>query len=143
MTAMSAWLCQIPVHVSGVATVVQRRDGDMLIVAFFAPEHLPRLRAGQTLVLSSHDGRGRFTEAIVTVNSDIISPIAAEQQFALGLGAAHVITEPSAVAMARLEASYFTLPADLYLASTFRADVEVGTRRVISLLPLMGSVLEP
>jgi len=142
MTGMSVWLCKIPVYVSGVATVVQRPDGEMLIVAFFAPEHLPRLQAGQTLALSSHDGRSRFTEAIVAVKSDIISPAAAQRQFALGLGAAHVITEPSAVAMARLEASYFSLPADLYLASSFRADVEVGTRRVISLLPLIGSVIE-
>jgi hypothetical protein len=114
----------------------------MLIVAFFAPDHLPRLRTGQTLILSSHDGRSRFTEGIVAVNSDIISPDAAQQQFALGPGAAHVITEPSAVAMARLEASHFSLPAGLYLASTFRADVEVGARRVISLLPLIGSVFE-
>jgi hypothetical protein len=142
MTGVSAWSCKIPVYVPGVATVVQRPDGEMLIVAFFAPEHLPRLRAGQTLVLSSQDGRSRFSEAIVAVKSDIISPDAARQQFALGPGAAHVITEPSAVAMARLEASHFSLPAGLYLASAFRAEVEVGTRRVMSLLPLIGRVLE-
>jgi hypothetical protein len=142
IAGLSAWLCKVPVYVSGAATVVQRSNGEMLIVAFFAAEHLPRLRAGQTLVLSSHDGGTRFTQAIVAVKPDIISPDAAQQEFALGAGAARVITEPGAVALAHLEASYFHLPAGLYLASTFRADVEVGTRRVISLLPVIGSVLE-
>jgi hypothetical protein len=98
MAGLSAWLCKVPVYVSGAASVVQCPDGERLIVAFFAPAHLPRLRAGQRLVLSSDDGRSRFTELIVAVKSEIISPGAAQQQCALG--AAHVITGPSAVATA-------------------------------------------
>jgi hypothetical protein len=114
----------------------------MVIVAFFAPANLPRLDAGQKLVLSSPDGRGGFIEAIVSVKPAIISPEAARQRFALGVGAAHLITQPSAIAVARLDASDLSLPAEAYLASTFRADVEVGSRRVISLLPVIGRFLE-
>ena len=101
----------------------------MLIVAFFAAEHLPRLRAGQ-IALSSHDGGSRFTQAIVAVKPDIISPDAAQQEFALGAGAAHVITEPAAVALAHL--GRFPLAG---ITRALSADVEVGTRRVISCCP--------
>jgi hypothetical protein len=139
---LSAWAFRVPVSISGTATVVRGTNGEMVIVAFFAPANLPRLDAGQKLVLSSPDGRGGFIEAIVSVKPAIISPEAARQRFALGVGAAHLITQPSAIAVARLDASDLSLPAEAYLASTFRADVEVGSRRVISLLPVIGRFLE-
>jgi hypothetical protein len=99
---LSAWAFRVPVSISGTATVVRGTNGEMVIVAFFAPANLPRLDAGQKLVLSSPDGRGGFIEAIVSVKPAIISPEAARQRFALGVGAAHLITQPSACPRKRI-----------------------------------------
>ncbi|MBV9211983.1 MAG: hypothetical protein JOZ52_15175, partial [Acidobacteria bacterium] len=61
------------------------------------------------------------------------------QRFALTEGvAAMVANEPSAVALAQLESPPPALSTDAYAGSTGRAEVETGTRRVISLLPLVG-----
>jgi hypothetical protein len=49
------------------------------------------------------------------------------------------LTQPSAVAIAQFEPSPTSLPAAVYLGSVYHAEVEVGSRRVISFLPLIGS----
>ena len=101
---LAAWFFKVPIRVSGTATVVNETNGEIVIVAFFPPEQLPRLRAGQKLVLSSSGGPGRLSQTIVAVNPEITSPYAARQQFASLVDAAHRISEPSAVAIARAEA---------------------------------------
>ena len=101
---LAAWFFKVPIRVSGTATVVNETNGEVVIVAFFPPEQLPRLRAGQKLVLSSSGGPGRLSQTIVAVNPEITSPYAARQQFASLVDAAHRISEPSAVAIARAEA---------------------------------------
>jgi hypothetical protein len=137
---LAAWFFRVPIFVLGSATVVHKTNGEIVIVAFFPPEQLPKLRAGQTLFLSSSRGP-RFSEAIIAVNPEILSPYVVRQQFAVALDAAHLISGPSAVTLARPQASTFSFSAEAYLGSIFRAEVEVGSQRVIMLLPAIGRLL--
>ena len=41
---LAAWFFRVPIYVSGSATVVRGTNGEIVIVAFFPPEQLPRLR---------------------------------------------------------------------------------------------------
>jgi hypothetical protein len=72
------------------------------------------------------------------VEPEISAPATVQKRFDLGAGAAQAITQPSAVVMARLESLPTGLPAATYVGSVFRVDIAVGSRRVISLLPLIG-----
>ena len=141
---MLAWLARIPVYASGSAVVFDRqatvrfsRDG-LIVAAFLPPETLNRLRAGQPLLLQLKSGE-RLHSQVFYVEPQVTSPADIRQRFALTEGvAAMVANEPSAVALAQLESPPPALSTDAYAGSTGRAEVETGTRRVISLLPLVG-----
>jgi hypothetical protein len=139
-----AWLAQVPVYASGSAVVVDGRGktpsiGDeVLVVAFVPPEHLRRLRVGQMLLLEIGGVGKRSGRSIIAVEPEIIGPDMAQRRFALNAGATPAITQPSAIAIARLDPLITGLPAAAYVGSIYRAEIEVGSRRAISLLPLIG-----
>ena len=139
-----AWFAQVPMYTSGSAVVVDGRGktpsigNEVLVVAFVPPEHLWRLRAGQTLFLQFDGGGKRIGRSIIAVEPEISSPDGAQSRFALNAGTAPAITQPSAVAIARLAPLSAGLPAAAYVGSVYRAEIEIGSRRVISLLPLIG-----
>lgn len=143
-SGLVAWFTQVPVYASGLAVVVDRSSvtqdiqiqDDALLVVFLPPEQ--HLQAGQNLFLQFDAAGERLSRAIVAVEPEISSPDAARRRFALESGAALAITQPAAVAIARFEPTSTDLPARAYMGSVYRVDVEVGSRRVISLLPLVG-----
>lgn len=142
------WFAQVPVYASGPAIVVdgkgktQSVGDDLLVVAFLPPESFSDLRIGQTLFLQFDRVSERLGRPIIAVEPQISSPEAARKRFALSAGAVQSITQPSAVAIARLEPTPAGLPAGVYVGSIYRADIEVGSRRGISLLPFIGQFFE-
>jgi hypothetical protein len=139
-----AWLARIPVYASGSAIIFDRqtasrfaRDGT-IVAAFLPPETLSRLRAGQPLLLQLKSGE-RLHSQVFYVEPQVNSPAEVRQRFALDEGVAvTVASQPSAVALAQLEMPQNALSPDAYAGSMGRAEVQTGTRRVISLLPLVG-----
>lgn len=144
-----AWFTRIPVYTSGSAVVVRWRDKPesphrIVVAAFLPPQSLSRLQTVQTVVLrldglgvsgtSHNEGR----RPILEVQPNVLSPDAIQQQFALNPGVAQQINQPAAIAIAPLEPIASGLPASAYLGSVGRVEAEVGTRRLISFLPLIG-----
>lgn len=147
-----AWSARTPVFTSGSALVgiwPERLDsvygqvgpGEIVVIAFLPPEYLSRLRPGQTLFLQPDRAGGRPGSKVIAVAPDIVSPEAARKMFAINAGDARPLTQPSAVAIARFEPSPSSLPATSYAGSVYNVEVEVGSRRVISFLPLIGHFL--
>lgn len=143
IAALFAWLVKVPIYVSGLAVVVDRSQiaqdiqDDVVLVAFFPPGHL---QAGQNLLVQFSATGERSSREIVAVEPEISSPDAARRKFALEDDAALAITQPAIVAVARFQPTPLRLPARAYVGSTYRVDVEVGSRRLISLLPLIGQL---
>jgi hypothetical protein len=143
-SGFAAWLTEVPVYASGPAVLVDGRTGglshpdELVLVAFLPPQTLSHLRVGQALWLQRDSARERFRQPILAVNPEISSPARAQKQFGLPPGAAQAITQPAAVAVARWQPLHEGLPSSAYIGSVYRADLEVGSRRVISLLPLVG-----
>jgi hypothetical protein len=139
-----AWCARVPVYASGSAVMIDGGNSspatteEVLIVAFIPPEHLWRLRVGQVLLLQ-FDGRSKpLGTPIMAVEPEVSSPQMARRRFGLGESAAQAIAHPSAIALARLQPLPSGLPAAAYVGSIFRAQIEVDSRRVISMLPLLG-----
>lgn len=144
-----AWSAKAPVFTSGSALIgvwPQRLDsvygqvgpGEMVVIAFLPPEYLSSLRLGQALFLQPDRAGDRLGSKVIAVAPDVISPEAARKMFAVNAGEARPLTQPSAVAIARFEPPPSSLPADAYAGSVYDVEVEVGSRRVISFLPLIG-----
>ena len=138
------WFAQAPAYVSCPAVVVDWRnrrpsvEGDTAVVAFLPVESISRVKSGQKLFVQIDSAGERLTLPVVFVDPQIISPAAARKQFAANVDAALAITWPSAVAIARLDVIPDGPPAAAYVGSVYQVDIEVGTRRFISLLPLVG-----
>jgi hypothetical protein len=150
-----AWFTRIPVYATGSAVVVRWQGKPVLdkpgmldrivVAAFLPPQSLSRLQTAKTVVLRL-DGLGGAAQneglrPILEVQSDILSPDAIQQQFDLNPGVAQQINQPAAVVITPLEpiaSGLPALPASAYLGSVGRVEAEVGTRRLISFLPLIG-----
>jgi hypothetical protein len=155
-----AWLTPVPVFTSGPAIVVAGRS--LQVVAFLPAEQLSRLRVGQHLLLTGESADRPIRAPIVAVAPAICSPESARKAFGLTMGAALAIRQPSAVAIARwagagadpgvdrstsarprgrrtdIDPIRKELPASAHAGALYRADVQVGTRRLISFLPLVA-----
>ncbi len=144
-----AWFARVPVYTSGPAIVVDARDNklqempdDVLVVAFFPPENRSRLEVGQRLFLQFPPNGERLRRSIIAIEPEIYSPVAAQRRFALEPSAVLAVAHPAAVALARLEPVPAGVPAPGYVGSIGRVDIEVGSRRIVSLLPFIDQFLE-
>lgn len=141
-----AWLAKIPVYASGKAIVTRpqsRIDGigkEPVVVVFLPPQYLSSLRPQQKLFLKFAGTGDRFSLPIASVASEIRSPDSIQKQFALSPSTAKAIAQPVAVAIARWELAPTQLPKDAYLGSFGDAEVEIGSQRAISLLPMVGNL---
>lgn len=134
-----ACVARVPVFASGVAVLVgaQGREGETVeVVAFLPAESLSRLHAGQPMFVEAGGAGPRLRLRVAAVEPEVLSPDAARARFAAAPTTA--LVGPSAVAVARLEGARAALPARAYGGSVTRVEVEVGSRQVITLLPLVG-----
>lgn len=131
-----AWSVKIPSYISGSAAVTrlrsEGRSSQPVAVAFFPPQYLSKLQASQKLFLKlDRPGESRLKLSILSVQ--ILSPKAIQKQFALNPS----IDEPAVAVIASWELAPSELPLTAYLGTSGRAEVEIGTERVISLLPML------
>jgi hypothetical protein len=142
------WFTPIPVYASGPAIVVASRDDsagtpdEVLVVAFIPAEHLPYVQVGQRLFVHLDAVGQPLHSSVVDVEPELISPAAARQRFTPDGGAALSVSQPAAVVMARLHALPGDMPTAIYSGSIGHVDVEVGSRRVLSLVPWIGQIGE-
>jgi hypothetical protein len=141
-SCLVAWLARVPVYATGNAVVMdstgagQTGPGGVMVAAFLPAADLPALRAGQDMIVRL-DERGEAARMpIVAVEPEISSPSAVLQRFGLQPGAA--VSQPTAVALAILGPRPGGLPVSVYIGGIYPARVEVGSRRVVSLIPLLG-----
>jgi hypothetical protein len=148
MSGLLIWYVRVPVYVSGVAIVTGAMEptpnggGKIKVVAFLPPEDLARLRVGQKLFLSSEKGGERRLQLVTGLEPDVLSPLEMQNRF--GFSACQSFpagTHPNAVVFTELMLASAGPDASSYTCSFYHADVEVGTQRVISLLPVIGHLL--
>ena len=138
-------LIRVPVQVSGVAVVVdsisaQSVPHNATMVVFLPAKILPELRVGQTVTWRFDGAKDRVSRTLIAVEPHANSPSALRGRFPFTGTAAAAINQPMAVAFARLEPVLEGEPAATYAGSVYRVEVEVGRRRVVSFLPVIGSL---
>lgn len=144
--AFTAWCARVPVYASGAAVVVAGRSAPyhiragLVLLAFLPAEDLTRLRVGQRLFAAPAPAGGRLSGSVMAIEPKIVSPAMARTRFTLHAGAAWAVSQPSAVVLARLTPLSSGLPPSAYAGGIYDVDVEVGARRVLSLLPLVGAI---
>jgi hypothetical protein len=136
-----AWFVQVPVYASGPAVLITwdgqpgALQGAMVVVALIPAQQRSSLRLGQTLILSDDASGEQLRLPIVALEPDPILAEAAQERFGLKGEAIPAFRQAAIVTIARLE----QVPAAS--AHSYRADVEIGSRRILSLIPLIGRFL--
>ena len=141
-----AGLARVPEYASGTAfLIVNRAETDrheqsggepsrFLAVVVVSPRELDRLRVGQTCFLATGLSNARVTAHIVKVEPTVLAPEAVRARFNLSEMSTTTITRPSAVVTAEFEPSPDGAAQSDFIGGACRADVVIGSRRLISLL---------
>jgi hypothetical protein len=143
-----AWLARIPLYRNGFATVVDSNGSDQfsqdeeLIVAFFPPESKSEIRTGQNLSLKLDHNGPPLIRAIAIIEPEILSPADARNKFKLDDTTGRPYQGPATIAIARLARPSETLPARAYRGIVVEARIEIGSQRLIALLPLVGGFFQ-
>jgi hypothetical protein len=133
-----AWLGQVPLYASGSGFVlsqgiaIARGDDEAVAVILLPASYSGQLRTGATVRLQIGTAGPSLTRTVDTIDPHILSPSAVRQCYGIG------VLEPSFTATVRLGPA---LPSHLYAGSMVQAQVQVGSRRLLSLFPLFSTLL--
>jgi hypothetical protein len=140
LAAVLAWTARVPVYASGLA-VVTKTEGQVNLVVLVPAESFEKLRVGQVVWVRWPAAREPVRTVLTHVEPEIQSPALVRKRFGLS---SETVSGAVAVATASPEGVLDTtgdLPPETRLGSTVSVDVEIGSRRALSLLPVLGEVL--
>src|SRR5205823_3950850 len=106
-----------------------------MAVFFFPPVQLQNLRLGESIRLHVNSSGLQLNTQITSIDPNVMNPTALRSRFHLE-NAALLITQPSAAVEVKLDPAF----AAAYEGSVMTADVQVGSRRLVSLLPGVGGL---
>jgi hypothetical protein len=144
IATLGAWLAQAPAYVMGSGVILdaqasmQQGNSETTAVIFLPETSSLHLRAGLPMLMQIGTAGPQLSSTIAAVEPGVMSPEQARKQYALNGNLALVITEPSIVVTVKLGPD---IPAQMYAGSIVGAQVQVGTRRVLSLLPFVGRLI--
>jgi hypothetical protein len=137
----------MPVYIEGTAIItsehhsIDQREKSTIVIVF-PPEYLNSVQAGQELFLQSDPAGDRIQSSITHVESQISHPADLQQRFNLNKSAVLALPNPSAVAIASFSVVANSSPILSDSGALYRVDIEVGARRLGSLLPIIGQWLD-
>jgi hypothetical protein len=147
LSGIAVWFTSTPVYASGLAVVVDTRnklanieEGTAMLV-LLPPEAQPVLDEGKTVLIQVNASSKPLEREIVAFEKDASKVNRTLEEFALENHPAVAKAQPGAVAIVRLEDMPGNVVTNDYIGTIFRADMQVGSRRIASLLPLMDRIL--
>jgi hypothetical protein len=147
LSGIAVCFTSTPVYASGLAVVVDTRnklaniEEGMAILALLPPEAQPALDKGKTILIQVNASSKPLEREIVAFEKDASKVNHILEEFALENHPTVAKAQPSAVAIVRLEDMPGNVPTNDYIGTIFRADIQVGSRRIASLLPLVDRIL--
>lgn len=144
LAAGLAWWAQVPIFVSG-SGVLQAQyadspfEGTQVMALLFLPtSEANQVRVGQSVQLQLASTDLQFTGTVSQIEPGAISPIEARQRYDLVGEAAASLTQPSMVVIVKPAT---VLAASTYAGSLVEAQIQAGTRRVLTLVPGMDQLI--
>jgi len=138
-----AWLEKVPIFVNGSGIVLAQEQGNVSgdggMVRIFLPASQARsIHVGETSLLQVGRTGPSFTTRIVHVEPGLLSPDDVHKRYGFNYYGMPVITEPSVAVDVKVKPSVLSR---LYAGSPVSAQVQIGTQRVLSLLPGFDSLI--
>ena len=147
VATLLAWLGRVPTYVTGSGVILnsqgsaqQAGNGEATAIIFLPATSSSSLkvRAGMAILLQVGTAGPALHGKIATVEPEVMSPSEARTKYSLNGSLALAITQPSIAVSVKLGPG---LPAQKYTGSIVGAQVQVGSRSVLSLLPIIGQLI--
>lgn len=139
-----AWSNEIPMYISAQGIVLsadqhRARSGhdDAFALVFLAAGDMHALRPGSAVRVHIGQTGPSVSSEIVQVEPGISSPFEACHRYLLGDNCAPLVSEPSIVVHVRMKG----LSATTYAGSQLTAEIQVGSQRIITLIPGVGKLI--
>ncbi len=133
-----AWQVQVPAYAGAAGVLVQngkitpQSTGEVLALLFVPASFSPEVQVGQAVTLQLTTTGEQLQATIRSIEPDSITPADARQRYGLTGDLALTISQPSVIVTAALATP---LPADMSVGRRISAQVQVGARSVLSLVP--------
>lgn len=143
---LMAWWGRVPTYTATTGMIVsvprkvESAEPTTMAILFLPANQLPKLHPGQRVMLRTSSSDQPLSFTISSTNKSLFSPTKLRQQYGLEGAAALTVTQPSGVVSVNLAGSKLAKP--IYQGSSVLAQVEVGSTRLISLLPMGRKALE-
>jgi hypothetical protein len=147
------WTAQVPVYAEALAVVVQGTPEGrytrepMALVAFFSAHDQARIHAGQTAFISYQKFDDQLTQPLLQVEPRVSSPAEIGERFGLA-NVGLIVHEPVVVGVLRFDHTHHgaagtpDLEHSRYVGAIGQVMVPVAKRRLLSFIPLVGSLFE-
>lgn len=131
-----AWNISLPVTFVELGVVqVNQTTHQMQVLFFLAPNQLGQIHSTQSVQIQLGTDTTSLQQKITQVLPQILSPEQIRQQYNLDASAGLLVQQPSAVAIIVLTGG---VSLQHYVGSLVRIQIQTGTVRIISLIPLIG-----
>jgi hypothetical protein len=150
--AVVAWSIRVPVYASGpavvldpagLATLEELELPGLALVVFVPPDEPGVLRVvGSELLVDWGASGERVPASIARLSGKVHSPAELRELLGLEGAAAAAVARPSAMIVARAPAPPPGLATEQLVGGVHVAEVRVGERRVLALLPWIGRFFE-
>lgn len=143
--AAGACLTKIPLYAPGTAVVAEGESKeDPSVVVFLPPEYTEELKQGekQKLLLRLGSDSQRRSLAVNSVLPKLVSPEEAGNRFDLSGAQRRALKGQTVAAVAPLNELPQRQNDFSYSGKVYQAEVEVGSQRTVSLIPVVGNWFE-
>lgn len=144
----SIFFARLPVYATGVAVAVKGANAPphnsnlVSVVIFLPPEYLPQLRVGQQALIHIESPRLRLRRPLLAIDEELLAPEVAHHRYASGIVGAQLTSTPAAVAFTNLEPLNLGLADTTLIGKSLQVEVEIGSRRLGTLLPILGPLFK-
>lgn len=141
---LCALFADIPIYASALAVVVEgdkdhaQNAKEVRVVLLLSPEFLTKLEVNQRVFSRLNRVDALVSSQISDIEPRIVSASDARSRFALSGNAATKVNESTVVAFVPMGVLPGGMDASSYVGTSGEAQVEIGRRRLISFLPLVG-----
>lgn len=138
LAAFLAWWQEVPTFVEGSGVILAQGQAntatsDKAVILIFLPAtYAGQIRSKLPVRVQIGSEGPELSSTVEHVEPGIISPTEARKRYLLDSDTAQILTQPSIALTVMPETA---LPAHGYAGSLVSAQVQIGSRRVLSLLP--------
>jgi hypothetical protein len=140
--SLAAWLTRVPTYVVTGGVVLdqgaipgQQASTRAMAIVFVPASHSAQVHVGQPILLQIGATGTQLRYTVQRVEPGVLSPNEVRSRYGLDDATSHIITGPSLVLTISLGPAF---PAQQYAGSLVSAQIQIGSQRVLSLLPGIG-----